>query len=663
MKVQSKIFVFLFVILTSFLLGVVHVKWIYSITFHADAAAMQVLAQAIYESRSILPHDFYYGNQLILLRSEVPIALAMAMGFKGYAAFVIGSALGISIWTVILFTSLYCVFKKFLTAAFYTFCLLFPVSIGFDNDLILGQQSHLANVVLSLSILIFFTLSVKERNIKYIIPTIFFIFIMVVEEPIRAAFVLATIIVVCFFFWDFKKYKTQLVFVFVFVFFAFMLNKHILHYYSLGRDISSEIKLVSFSSFLDNLSNILSDYLSNVTSLNYLVDVPFLNLGVISYVFNFAYVVIFSGYIFVSLIDVVKNIFMRRVGSDVLFWHVLKASALIGLCITTLAICLLNPDSSRHALWALFAIKLCFLMDLVRFVRNRFLLGSNLSFLVVLTFVCLSSTWFCVATLSLSPINNNVYKKHNSDLRLSLNDLSKRYNVKNVFGNDFWHILPLNVIIPELSYGELRMSNMGYFLPMQWLSRPSYFNISPTQNVFYLVNRDDDKDGQLIDHIKWNNGVLLDHVDGTDIWMAKPIWPIFNAEFGNFTWNGCQLPTQIGTRSSDCTITKNVKNSEGYLSFGPYQNLPNGNYKFEVRIFSDSADTQKIGNFDVVLNNGVVLVSETIVGSNGKFTTLSGDFTIKGVFDKNRSVEIRVFITKNHNASLQAVKIEKIKNI
>ncbi|HHL9594593.1 TPA: hypothetical protein ACQ98W_004852, partial [Citrobacter braakii] len=149
MKVQSKIFVFLFVILTSFLLGVVHVKWIYSITFHADAAAMQVLAQAIYESRSILPHDFYYGNQLILLRSEVPIALAMAMGFKGYAAFVIGSALGISIWTVILFTSLYCVFKKFLAAAFYTFCLLFPVSIGFDNDLILGQQSHLANVVLS----------------------------------------------------------------------------------------------------------------------------------------------------------------------------------------------------------------------------------------------------------------------------------------------------------------------------------------------------------------------------------------------------------------------------------------------------------------------------------------------------------------------------------
>ncbi|HHL9594344.1 TPA: hypothetical protein ACQ98W_004575, partial [Citrobacter braakii] len=228
---------------------------------------------------------------------------------------------------------------------------------------------------------------------------------------------------------------------------------------------------------------------------------------------------------------------------------------------------------------------------------------------------------------------------------------------------DFWHILPLNVIIPELSYGELRMSNMGYFLPMQWLSRPSYFNISPTQNVFYLVNRDDDKDGQLVDHIKWNNGVLLDHVDGTDIWMAKPIWPIFNAEFGNYTWNGCQLPTQIGTRSSDCTITKNVKNSEGYLSFGPYQILPNGNYKFEVRIFSDSADTQKIGNFDVVLNNGVVLLSETIVGSNGKYTTLSGDFTIKGGSDKNRSVEIRVFVTKNHNASLQAVKIEKIKNI
>ncbi|GAB51565.1 hypothetical protein [Atlantibacter hermannii] len=662
MKAYSKIFSFLFVILISFVFGVIHIKWVYSITFHADAAAMQVLAQAIYESHSILPHDYYYGNQLIFLRSEIAIALAMAMGFKGYTAFIIGSALWISIWSTILFSSLYCVFKKNILAAFYTFCLFFPVSAGYDYDYILGQQSHLANVVLSLSILIFFILSVKEENLRRILPAALFIFLMVIEEPLRAAFVFITLIVTCFIFWDFKKYRTQLVILFVSFSLALILNKYLLNYYSLGRDISAGIKLVDYSTFLSNLSRILNDYLLNFSSLSFLEGSSFFKFSIIGYGFNFIYETIFSIYILVTLVSIIKNVIMQRPDSNSPFWGVLKVTAFIGLLFTTLAICLLNPDSSRHALWALFIIKLCFLMDLVRFFRNRFLIGKSISFLIVFAIVCLSSTWFCVATLSPSVINSSVYKKYNSDLSYSLKNLSKKYNVKNVYGNNYWSIMPFNVIIPEFSYGVLQINDTGHFSPMQWLSRPSYFDVSPDENVFYLVRPDEDKDGRFVDNIKRNNGILLDHVGGTDIWLAKPIWPIFNGEYGRYTWNGCQLPTQIGTLASNCTINKDAKDSEGYLSFGPYQKLPHGNYKFEIRIFSNSPGNEIIGNYDAILGNRVVLVSEQIEGTNGEFSTLSGNFTIKEGTEENTPVEIRVSILKNHNASIQAVKIEKVKN-
>ncbi|MGR4435959.1 hypothetical protein K8Q46_05115 [Escherichia coli] len=130
---------------------------------------MQVLGQAIYDSISILPHDFYFGNQLILLRSGLPIAIAIFLGFHGYDAFVVGFALGIVAWSLVLYFSLSCAFKTKWQPFLFTFCLLFPTSFGFDSDFILGQQSHLANVILLLAALIFYVLNISSGYKRFLI--------------------------------------------------------------------------------------------------------------------------------------------------------------------------------------------------------------------------------------------------------------------------------------------------------------------------------------------------------------------------------------------------------------------------------------------------------------------------------------------------------------
>ncbi|HBN4893124.1 TPA: hypothetical protein L2X82_005663, partial [Escherichia coli] len=228
MKLLKLLYWYAIVALTAFLFGFVHIKWVYSSYFHGDSAVMQVLGQAIYDSISILPHDFYFGNQLILLRSGLPIAIAIFLGFHGYDAFVVGFALGIVAWSLVLYFSLSCAFKTKWQPFLFTFCLLFPTSFGFDSDFILGQQSHLANVILLLAALIFYVLNISSGYKRFLILSGCSFFIICVEEPIRAAFLLLTIIFISIICFDYKKYYLKLIVLFSFALLGSLCNKLLL---------------------------------------------------------------------------------------------------------------------------------------------------------------------------------------------------------------------------------------------------------------------------------------------------------------------------------------------------------------------------------------------------------------------------------------------------
>lgn len=99
--------------------------------FHADSAAYQVLASAIRDEGALLPHDFFYGNQLIMLKISPFIALANYIGFSGYKAYAIGGAIAICVWFYIcnLIISKYCGNKYF--SLLLSTCLFIP--LGMDD--------------------------------------------------------------------------------------------------------------------------------------------------------------------------------------------------------------------------------------------------------------------------------------------------------------------------------------------------------------------------------------------------------------------------------------------------------------------------------------------------------------------------------------------------
>ncbi|EDV4339542.1 hypothetical protein OQ369_004363, partial [Salmonella enterica subsp. enterica serovar Montevideo] len=115
MEFKKNYFWHVSVIIIGLAIGLVHHIYIYPNFFHADSAAYQVLASAIRDEGVLLPHDFFYGNQLIMLKISPFIALANCIGFSGYKAYAIGGAIAICVWFYIcnLIISKYCGNKYF----------------------------------------------------------------------------------------------------------------------------------------------------------------------------------------------------------------------------------------------------------------------------------------------------------------------------------------------------------------------------------------------------------------------------------------------------------------------------------------------------------------------------------------------------------------------
>ena len=145
---NARLLVPLLVIAAGFAIGLIEHVWFFPVDFHADAAAMQVLAQAMVDQRSLLPTDFGYGNQLIMFRASPFIALALVGGATGFKAYIIGSSLSIAFWLLVLYYALARATGDRYLAALVAIVFIVPMSV-WDHDYILGQQSHLANAVLS----------------------------------------------------------------------------------------------------------------------------------------------------------------------------------------------------------------------------------------------------------------------------------------------------------------------------------------------------------------------------------------------------------------------------------------------------------------------------------------------------------------------------------
>lgn len=124
-------------------------QYFYLSRVHSDAAVSYVVANAIIDTGKLFPHDFWFGNDIFLLRPQFILALLLKFGLTGYQAYSIACALtvGVCVATVAMAGRwLGFSLRRSIVLTALTF-----IPLGYTEfDFLLGQQSHLVQTALSL---------------------------------------------------------------------------------------------------------------------------------------------------------------------------------------------------------------------------------------------------------------------------------------------------------------------------------------------------------------------------------------------------------------------------------------------------------------------------------------------------------------------------------
>ena len=116
------------------------------------------------------------------------------------------------------------------------------------------------------------------------------------------------------------------------------------------------------------------------------------------------------------------------------------------------------------------------------------------------------------------------------------------------------------------------------------------------------------------------------------------------------------LKNNIGKVSQDIIISDN---KTGFLSFGPYKEIPAGKYKFDL-IYSSSLGLDEASNFWdinlIVKKNHTIIQKGDLTGTNSEFKTLGAQFETK----EKAEVEIRSFYNGKGELKIKELVLYKI---
>lgn len=660
--------VFLFLVtLTGFIVGYIHHSWFYPLTFHGDSSAMQVLAQAMLDERSLIPRDFIYGNQLILTRSSLFIAMVLGTGASGYDAYILGSSISVAFWFVVLYLSLFKLIGKKIDTLI--LCTVFFIPIGhWDNECIVGQHSHLSNAILSIGIGVFIHNYFSTGRVFSAFLAAFFIFIMVVEAPIRALLVFFPLTVLILVLFHHRNRLWLIIFLSSIILVGFLVNKVLV---SINPPIFDHFLFVSFHSTIEifhNLVNIFLETIANISSINLFASKKISFLGMILVAGGLAYTILLVGFfLYQSRLLFSKFIFFFSGNqvSDCQSGHqFLSFLAVFGLFSGALAISILNPDSARHYFWAYSILKLSLIISIYKYLQ-RVLKGRLEVGPIIISLAVIASLWSATLFQHGLSLRQKVASVTKSDISIDIARISQQYDIRHIYGEDFWRMMPFNTLIPGLSSGTLLIEDNDKIIPYYWLSRRSWFDYN--EKVLYYL-----KDGP-VDNVtkemlnKLNGRILHSYNDGS-IWIGPPVWSprghnIVNSIGESFKWAACQLSTKIGEKTDSCEIEKKELSQSGHLTFGPYVKLSTGRYTFEITYSSSESSSKTVGEWDVHLSrpeSGEVLDKGKIYGSDNKTVTIKKSFMISPSRDMEK-VEIRTFAHPNGPLKMISLQITKNK--
>lgn len=130
----------------------------------------------------------------------------------------------------------------------------------------------------------------------------------------------------------------------------------------------------------------------------------------------------------------------------------------------------------------------------------------------------------------------------------------------------------------------------------------------------------------------------------------------------SYTWKACELPTRIGKKTTDCEMQKKDNAQSGYVTFGPYDQLPTGNYTFEIAYSSAASKGETVGDWDAVLalpNEAKVLNNGLIAGTDGATENIVAKFALNSGQNMEK-IEIRTRARPNVDLKVIYIRIGRV---
>ena len=148
-----------------------------------------------------------------------------------------------------------------------------------------------------------------------------------------------------------------------------------------------------------------------------------------------------------------------------------------------------------------------------------------------------------------------------------------------------------------------------------------------------------------------------------DFWQRLPLAtsPITLIEQGR-QWGPAEFSTNIGTAVGQGAAQRLVpkdKAKAGWLSFGPFVFLPAGQYHFTIDYASSALPTQRVGDWDVMLENTKAFASGQLTGTAGQPRRLEGMLTIEPQ-DAGKPLEIRTNYLAQGDLQLISSSLQKM---
>ncbi len=640
----------------AFIIGYIHHYWVFPGYFHGDAAAMHVLAKSILDEGSLLPQDFSYGNQLVLFRSSSFIALAMAMGYQSYQAFVIGSALSIAFWGGLMSCFLNMYFTSHKKSLLFTALLLLP--FGFwEMDYILGQQSHLSNVVFTLGVVVSFHRYLLDKQRAFLIAGSSCLFLMSIEAPMRGLLVFVPLFAAVALTANARALRTIGTWAFASCCIAYIVSKLLTRIRPIGVNYFNSLTFKPSEEILANFTRTSGETLASISSMNIIAGSKLSFWGLL--VFGSALLLIITYFIFIftgaakaasSGTEKWVSLHQRDGKADAYNGSLLLVTATLGLIIGALAVAGLNPDSSRHYLWAVFLFKLLILLGIYHAATRVLTIKAAIFCTVAISLIL--SGWFANLVKNRWQINTFVTKQHPEGAIVEIGKLARETGIFNIYGEDFWRMMPLNTALPDVN-GQTLVVEEGEIRILAWLTRPSW-SCAKGDVLYYL--RDGAVDKAIREKLEGGGGRQVRTGEGYSLWIGPAVW---RSHLGT----GChvsalevygdaflKLPSTVGVTENS---SRNTNGKAGYLVFGPYAALEAGSYRLNVHGTAQAVGTAHV---EVASNKGAV-IHATIPLKMDQSDKLVQDAIVK-LPTRISDLEIRIRVGEQDSIQLKAYSLQ-----